>query len=80
MGVLACVEVEPKPWAAQWGLGGEEGRVLGVAGPAEGVGDPEEGRTLEEGGLGEGVPLEAGRTGQGREQGEEACRHDLEDH
>lgn len=79
VGDLACVEVELKPWGAQWGLGGEEGRVLGVAGPVEGVGDQGVGRNLEEGGLEAGVPLVAGRTDQGREQGEEACHHDLED-
>lgn len=76
---LAYVEVEPKPWGAQLGLGGEEGMVLGVEGPVEEVGDQGEGRNLEEEDLGGGVPLEADRTDQGREQGEEACRHDLED-
>lgn len=79
VGDLACVEVAPKPWGVQWDLGGEEGMVLGVAGPVEGVGDQGEGRSLEEVGLGAGVPLEAGQTDRGREQGEEACRHDLED-
>lgn len=78
-GDLACVEVEPKPWGAQWGQGDVEGMVLGVAGPVEGVGGQGEGRNLEEGDLGAGVPLEAGQTDQGREQGEEAYRHDLED-
>lgn len=75
----ACVEVEPKPWGAQGGLGDVKGRAPGVAGPAEGVGDREEGRNLEEGDLGAGVPLEAGQTDQGIEQGEEAYRLDLED-
>lgn len=79
VGDLACVEVAPKPWGAQWGLGDVVGRAPGVAGPAEGVGDQEEGRNLEEGGLGAGVPLEAGQTDQGIEQGEEAYRLDLED-
>lgn len=79
MGDLACVEVEPKPWGAQWGLGDEEGKVPGVGGPVEGAGDQGEGRNLEEGDLGAGVPLQAGQTDQGREQGEEACHHDLED-
>lgn len=76
---LACEEVEPKPWGAQWGLGDEEGMVLGVGGPVGGVGGQGEGRNLEEGGLAVGVPLVAGQTDQGREQGEEACRRDLED-
>lgn len=79
VGDLACVEVVPKPWAAQWGLGDEGGRVPEVAGPVEGVGDQGEGRNLEEEVLGARVPLEAGQTDQGREQGEEACHHDLED-
>lgn len=48
------------------------------AGPAEEVEDQGEGHNLEEGGLEEGVPMVAGQTDQGREQGEEACRHDLE--
>ena len=79
VGGLACVEVGPKPSGAQWGLEDEEGRVLGVEGPVEVVGDQGEGHILEEGGLGAGDPLEVGRTDQGRAQGEEACRHDLED-
>jgi len=53
--------------------------VLGVGGPVGEVGDLGEGRNLEEGGLVVGVPLVAGQTDQGREQGEEACRRDLED-
>lgn len=79
VGDLACVEVELKPWGAQWGLGGEEGRVLVEAGLVEGVGDQGVGHNLEEGGPGAGVPLEADQTDQGREQGEEACHHGLED-
>lgn len=79
MGDLACEEGEPKPWGGQWGLEDEEGMVLGVVGPAVGVGAQGEGRNLEEGGLGAGVPLVAGQTDQGREQGEEVCPHDLED-
>lgn len=47
-------------------------------GPAEEVGDQGEGHNPEEGGLEAGVPMVAGQTDQGREQGEEACRHDLE--
>lgn len=76
----ACGEVEPKPGGAQSGLGDEEGRVLVVVGPVEGVVDQGVGHTLAEGGLGAGVPMEAGQTDQEREQGEEACRHDLGDH
>lgn len=79
VGDLACEEVEPKPWGAQWGLGDEEEMVLGVVGPVVGVVGQGEGRNLEEGGLGAGVPLVAGQTDQGRELGEEACRRDLED-
>lgn len=79
VGDLACVEVEPKTWGAQGGLGGAEGRVPGEVGPVEAVGDQEEDRNLEVGGLGAGGPWEAGQTDQGREQGEEACHHDLED-
>lgn len=76
----ACGEVEPKPGGAQSGLGDEEGRVLVVVGPVEGVVDQGVGHTLAEGGLEAGVPMEAGQTDQERLQGEEACRHDLEDH
>lgn len=79
VGGLACEEVAPRPSGAQWGLEDEEGRVLGVVVPVEGVGDQGEVRNLEEGGLGAGDPLEVGRTDQGRVQGEEACRHDLVD-
>lgn len=78
-GDLACVEVEPEPWGARWVLGDVEGRVPGVAGPVEGVEGQGEGRNLEEEDPGAGVPLEVGQTDRGREQGEEACRHDLED-
>lgn len=78
VGDLACVEVELKPWGAQWGLGDEVGRVLVVAGPVEGEGGQGVGRNPEEGDLGVGVPLEAGRTDQGREQEEEVYHHDLE--
>ena len=76
---LACVEEEPKPWAVQWDLGDEEGRVLEVVGPDWGVGDQGEGHNLEEGGLEVRVPLVAGQTDQGREQEEVACHHGLED-
>lgn len=78
-GDLACVEVEPMPWGARWGLEDVEERVPVVVGPVEGVGDQEEGHNQEEGDLGARVPLEAGQTDQGREQGEAACHHDLED-
>lgn len=77
-GDLACVGEGPKPWGAQWGLGDVERRVPGVAGPAEGVGDPGEGRNREEGDLGAEVPSEAGQTARGIEQGEGAYRRDLE--
>lgn len=50
-----------------------------MVGPVEGVEDQGVGRNLEEGGLGAGVQLEAGQTDREREQGEEACRYDLED-
>lgn len=78
-GDLACVEVEPMPWGAQWGLGDVMGRGPGAVGPAEGVGDQEAGHNLEEVDLGAGGPSEAGQTDQGIEQGEEAYRLDLED-
>lgn len=54
------------------------GRVLEGVGPAEEVGDQVEGHNLEEVDLEAGVPVVAGQTAQGREQVEEACRHDLE--
>lgn len=79
VGDLPCVEVEPKPLGVQWDLEDEEGRALEVADPAEEVGDQGEGHNLEEGGLGAVVPLVAGQTDQGKEQGEEACHHDSED-
>lgn len=54
------------------------GRVLEGVGPAEEVGDQVEGHNLEEVDLEAGVPVVAGQTAQGREQVEEAYRHDLE--
>lgn len=63
---LACVEEEPKPSGALWGLGGEEGRVPEVVGPAVGVVDLEEGRNLEEAVLGAAVPLVVDQTDRGR--------------
>lgn len=76
---LANGVVEPKPAGGQWGLEDVEGRGLEEVGPVEGVVDLEGDNNQEEAGLGEEVPAEAGQTDQGREQGEEVCRHDLED-
>lgn len=53
-------------------------RVLEGVGPAEEVGDQVEDHSLEEVDLEAGVPVVAGQTAQGREQVEEAYRHDLE--
>ena len=63
----------------QWDLGGEEGRVLGAVGPVEVVVGQVEGHNLEEGGLEVRVQVAVGQTDQGRERGEEACHHGLED-
>lgn len=79
VGDLVCVEVEPKPWGAQWDLEDGEGRALVAVGLVEGVGDQGVGRNLGEGGPGARVPLEAGQTDQGREQVGEACHHGWED-
>lgn len=78
-GDLACVEVVPKPWGGQLGLGGEVERVLVVGGLVGVVGDQEEGRNLEVGGLGAWDPKGAGRIDPEREQEEAVCRHDLGD-
>lgn len=73
---LACEVVVPKPWGARWGLGGEEGMVPEVGAPVEVVEGQGEGHNLEEGDLEAEAPVVVDRTDQGKEQGEEVCRHD----
>lgn len=80
VGVLACEEVDLKPWEDQLDQVGGEERDLEVGVLAEGVGVLGVGRNLEVGGQEALVPLVAAQTDQGKEQGEGACPHDLEDH
>ena len=63
----------------RWGREGGGGGAGGGGGRVGGGGARGGGHIGGGGGLGAGDPLEVGRTDQGRAQGEEACRHDLED-